>query len=593
VVALGSRKQRAVLASLLLHANERVSHDHLAEELWGERPPATAAHTLQVHVSSLRKALGDAERRTLIVTCPDGYELSVEPEQLDSARFASLTAHGRAALATGDAAAASAALTDALALWRGHPLSDVELQGLDRIEVERLAELRITTLEERIEADLALGRHAQLVGEIGALVAEYPLRERLRAQLMTALARSGRHAEALAAFQDARRTLVDELGLEPSPALRELESAILRHEPSLTASLPKTEPRAPAVLRGRSNRRRAAVMLTVLAALALVAGIAAAVFTTGDRAPGLGAGSPKNAVPTTPHVKHSGPSSSAPSQPRTHAAAAKPRVQTIVAPVRHRASQPAANPKSRSQVAATTVELTATTTSATTRTAKPRQAHKKAAPSHTGVTTQPPPVVRTIADDFEDGIRNVSVWHVIENGTNVDVHEQNGSLEIGIGAGAIPGGQYNNIDGHYGTQCRFPDDFDARVDYRLLIWPAQSGVYLALNAFFANAFVERWSQSAEESGIDPLEVYGSWIESRFAVVNTSDQQGSLRLRRKDGVITSYFLANGQWQKIDSSRSTADAVMGIQLSANQGASVAQTVRVAFDNFSVSAVAPICP
>jgi hypothetical protein len=185
------------------------------------------------------------------------------------------------------------------------------------------------------------------------------------------------------------------------------------------------------------------------------------------------------------------------------------------------------------------------------------------------------------------------MWHEIVTGTNVDVVEQNGSLEIGIGAGATPGGQSNVIGGHYGTQCTFPGDFDARVDYRLVSWPAQSGVYLALNAFFANAFVERLSQSAEEAGPDPLEVYGSWIDPHYSAVTTSDQQGSLRLRRKAGVITSYFLSTGQWQLIASARRAGGAVMGIQLAANPGVSVQKTVRVTFDNFSVSASGAICP
>ena len=297
MLALGSRKQRTLLAALLLHPNERVSLDHLANELWGERAPATAVHTLHVHVSALRKALGDAERRTLIVTRPDGYELSVVPEQLDSVRFLALVARGREALASGDAAAASTALTEALALWRGRPLADVELEGLDRIEVERLAELRITTHEERIDADLALGRQAQLVAEIEALVGEYPLREGLRAQLMTALARSGRHAEALAVYQDARRTLVDELGLEPSPALRELESAILRHDPSLTAALPVKEPLVVAIL-PRGRNRRATLALAVLTALALTSGIAAAFLVGGDEGTSAAA-APQNRVSTT------------------------------------------------------------------------------------------------------------------------------------------------------------------------------------------------------------------------------------------------------------------------------------------------------
>src|SRR4051812_20797693 len=176
-VPLASRKQRALLASLLLHANEPVSQDHLVEELWGAHVPATAEHTLHVHVSGLRKALGDAERRALLVTCPDGYMLAVEPGHVDHLRFTALVADGRAAVADGDPLAASAALAEALALWRGRPLADVEFHGLDRVEVERLAELRIATLEDRIDADLALGRHGELVGELERLIAEQPHRE--------------------------------------------------------------------------------------------------------------------------------------------------------------------------------------------------------------------------------------------------------------------------------------------------------------------------------------------------------------------------------------------------------------------------------
>jgi DNA-binding SARP family transcriptional activator len=577
VLALGSRKQRTLLASLLLHPNERVSLDHLASELWGERPPATAVHTLHVHVSALRKALGDAERRTLIVTCPDGYKVSLEPAQLDSSRFLALAARGREALASGDEAAASTALTEALALWRGRPLADIELEGLDRIEVERLAELRITTHEERIDADLALGRHAQLVGEIEALVGEYPLRERLRAQLMTALARSGRHAEALAVYQDARRTLVDELGLEPSPSLRELEAAILRHDPSLTSALPTKEPLVAAILPQRRNRR-AALALAVLTALALTAGISAALLVGGGEDTRTTA-APQNPAPVTapPPV-----TTTVWSRQQTHAAATKHG---------HVSGRP--RPAAPKQVVAKPV-ADATTSTASRPVHHVTPVITKPKPSHTNVTTtQPAPKVTTFSDDFEDGVRNVSTWHVIVTGTNVDVVEQNGILEIGIGAGATPGGTYNVVDGHYGTMCTFPGDFDARVDYRLLSWPAQSGVYLALNAFFVNAFVERWSQSAEEAGVDPLEVYGSWLDPHLSVVNTSDQQGSLRLRRKDGVITSYFRSAGQWRPLDSARRTGGAVMGIQLSANAGVSVAKTVRVAFDNFSVSASGAICP
>jgi DNA-binding SARP family transcriptional activator len=239
--ALGGPQQRAVLAILLLHANEAVSADRLVDELWGERPPASARAVLQGYVSNLRKALGAAA----IATGASGYAVEIEPGQLDLRRFERFLAEGREALAAGSAEAASRLLGEALALWRGPALADFAYERFARPAAVRLEELRVTALENRIEADLALARHGSLVGELEALVAEHPLRERLRGQLMLALYRSGRQAEALAAYQAARRTLVDELGIEPTPALAELERAILRHDSSLQVAAGTEAPPAP------------------------------------------------------------------------------------------------------------------------------------------------------------------------------------------------------------------------------------------------------------------------------------------------------------------------------------------------------------
>jgi DNA-binding SARP family transcriptional activator len=217
-VPVAGSKQRALLAMLLLHANRVVSRNRLIDALWEEQPPETAAKALQVHVSQLRKVLG-ADR---IVTRTPGYLLRVAPGELDLERFERLVEEGD-----------RDQLTQALALWRGQPLADLADERFAQGEIARLEELRLVALEERIEADLALGRDADLVGELEALVAEHPLRERLRAQLMVALYRSRRQAEALEVYQDARRALVEELGIDPGRALRELEQAILRQEPSL------------------------------------------------------------------------------------------------------------------------------------------------------------------------------------------------------------------------------------------------------------------------------------------------------------------------------------------------------------------------
>jgi DNA-binding SARP family transcriptional activator len=233
---LGGARQRSLLAVLLLHANELVSRDRLIEELWGEEPPETAASALRVHVAQLRKALSDGEPSDrLIVTRAPGYVLTLEPDQLDLHRFERLADQGSRALSEGHWSEASKALHEALALWRGPALADLAYEGFAQPEIARLAELRLSTLESRIEADLALGRHADVIAELEALVAEHPLRELPRGQLMLAFYRTGRQAEALALYRETRRALGDELGIDPSPALQQLERGILRQDPALEA----------------------------------------------------------------------------------------------------------------------------------------------------------------------------------------------------------------------------------------------------------------------------------------------------------------------------------------------------------------------
>ena len=227
-VALGGPKPRTLLAVLALEPGRVVSVDRLVEALWPGDPPETAAHAVQVYVSQLRKALG-----SVIATRAPGYELELAPERVDLHRFARLTQDGRGALEGGDPVSAEGALREALALWRGPALADFLYEPFAQTEIARLEELRTVVLEERIDADLALGRHAELVSELEALVQAQPLRERPRAQLMLALYRSGRQADALAAYRNARETLVEELGIDPGPELRELEAAILRQDDSL------------------------------------------------------------------------------------------------------------------------------------------------------------------------------------------------------------------------------------------------------------------------------------------------------------------------------------------------------------------------
>jgi DNA-binding SARP family transcriptional activator/tetratricopeptide (TPR) repeat protein len=228
-VALGGQKPRALLTVLALEPGRVVSVDRLVEALWPGDPPETASHAVQVYVSQLRKALGP---ETLVTRAP-GYVLELEADGVDVHRFLRLAQEGSAAIESGEAAAAEVALREGLALWRGPALVDFLYEPFAQTQIARLEELRTVVVEERIEADLALGRHAELVSELEALVHAERLRERPRAQLMLALYRSGRQADALAAYRDARETLVDELGIEPGPELKELEAAILRQDESL------------------------------------------------------------------------------------------------------------------------------------------------------------------------------------------------------------------------------------------------------------------------------------------------------------------------------------------------------------------------
>jgi DNA-binding SARP family transcriptional activator len=236
VVALGGSRQRALLAVFLLHRGETLSTDRLIDELWGERAPATAAKTVQVYISRLRKALagGDGNGSAgVVATREHGYELELDPERLDAHRFERLVAEGRSELAAGRPERAAAALEEALSLWRGPPLADLAYEPFAQGEIARLEGLRVAALEELIDANLALGRHAEVIGELERLIAGHPYRERPRAQLMLALYRSDRQADALQAYQDARRALVEELGIEPGERLRELERAILAQDPAL------------------------------------------------------------------------------------------------------------------------------------------------------------------------------------------------------------------------------------------------------------------------------------------------------------------------------------------------------------------------
>lgn len=233
LVDLGGQRQRALLAILLLHAGRVVPSERLIDDLWGARPPKTAPTSLQNAVSQLRKALGS----DVVETKPRGYRLAVAPDHIDAGRFEQLLEAAR-----GDGAALRRRrLVEALALWRGPPLAEFGFEAFAAPEANRLEELRLVAVEERIDAELELGLHAEVIGELEGLVAANPLRERPRAQLMLALYRSGRQAEALQRYQETRRVLVDELGIEPGRTLQQLQAAILRHDTAIGTPSPNGE----------------------------------------------------------------------------------------------------------------------------------------------------------------------------------------------------------------------------------------------------------------------------------------------------------------------------------------------------------------
>ncbi|TML73005.1 MAG: tetratricopeptide repeat protein [Actinobacteria bacterium] len=232
-MALGAPKQRAVLVVLLSHPNQTVSRERLIDDVWGEQAPRSAVQSLQVYVHGLRDAIG----RERLETRGTGYRLTVEADELDAARFEKLVARARRSLGDGRPGEASDALDSALRLWRGTPLADLAGEPVAAREAERLGAFRLDALELRVDANLALGRHEELLPELDALVAEEPFRERFREQQVLALYRAGRQKDALDAYRAARETLVDELGVEPGPQLQALERQVLRQDPELSGPM--------------------------------------------------------------------------------------------------------------------------------------------------------------------------------------------------------------------------------------------------------------------------------------------------------------------------------------------------------------------
>jgi len=582
---LGGPRQRALLSLLLLRANEAVSSERLLDELWGDELPASGSTAVQNQVARLRKVIG-ADR---IETRSDGYAVHVEPGELDLDRFRELVT----AAESEDAARRSELLAEAVGLWRGAALQGLPEAPFVAPESARLEGLRLAALEDRIDADLELGRHADLVAELSALAARYPLQERLRAQLMLALYRSGRQAEALDVYRETRRMLADELGLEPSPALRDLERAILEHDPALDPPVKAARrARATTAVPPPAGRRTPRVVLAALALLALgAAGATAAVLLS--RSPAVVSAAATTAVrttsltTTTQHVAthHGTTRPVTTTRGTTTAPATRPRVTTSATTARI-ATTPAASTRA---VTVTTTHPAVTVAHATTeaRTTAPRTtAPATTAPKKT-TTEAPKPKqeLKRIADDFSAPEVDAATWRVFTDGTGASVAEQGGQLSVTIGADGQAGGPDTAVGGRVATVCTFPDDFDARVDFTLFTWPPADNVRAGLSALFADGFVGRRTTADGEE-------YAASVGPHVASVALDETSGSLRIARVGDVMTTYYWRNGRWVPLASGRSSGAAVLSVGLTAGRDFGT-QEARGAFDDFAVSARNTFCP
>jgi DNA-binding SARP family transcriptional activator len=563
-IPLGGPRQRALLARLLVDANRVVSVDRLAADLW-DAPPQDAHGALQNQISRLRKVLGDR-----LATKAPGYLIRVESGELDLDDFRSLVAQAGAAA---DPRERSRLLREGDALFVGQPLGDVDAPFAEA-ERAALEELRLAACEGRVDADLERGRHAELVPELGTLVRAHPLRERLRGQLILALYRCGRQADALEAYRDAKRMLDEDLGLEPSPALRELERAILTQDESLAASA--VADRSSTATSPPSPRRMWAIVAGTCASLGLAAAAVVLVLSTRPHASGH---NPVAARVPQPVARRTPP----PHKPTHHAAVIKPTVrkhQTTTIAVRQRTvTQTVSSPQHvPAPVPATTAK----------RATKP--VHRAARPAATTTTTaKDTSPVQTMSDDFSESSPNYSLWNVGGDGAGDTWTLQNGELVFAIPASAQTGGQYNQVGPVWGSMCRFEGDFDARVDYRLLAWPRASGVILGLAAWIFRG--SNFSGITRSSGAS--ENYAGNVDGGYDSVNTTDTSGTLRIARVNGMETTYYRANGAWVKLRAARNPGETQLGLQLFAVARDWQHMDVSVALDNFMVTARDVACP
>ncbi len=550
-----------MLAILLLHANEVVRTERLIDELWGEQTPDTAAGVIYNHVSGLRKLLGP----DVLLTVPGGYSLRAEPDSIDLHRFERFVDEARGAPAEERATK----LREALALWRGEPLADLAAEPFARDGAGHLEDLRLAALEARIDADLELGRHGQVVHELEQLVREHPLREHFRTQLMLGLYRSGRQADALVAYREARRVLNEELGLEPSGELRELERRILSQDPTL--DLPASTPavRALPVLRAR---RRGVVLLAAAGLAIAAAAVATSIVHAGSHPRAGAAAAPSFSLAEAPAPWISNTRGSA--EPIRSTKRGRTRSLSVVAKV----------PRSRRHRHGTRAAVRVPGSLAPALRPPPSSPPPRAAPPS---APPPPHPVRSpvapkptilLRDSFGGTALDRSLWSSFTTGSGTEVSERNGRLEMSIAADATPGGDYNLISGWVGSQCHFAGDFDARVSFELLQWPPASGVSVQLAAFFptaGNASVERESGSREQ--------YSAWIPPHATNIPSNDQKGRLRVTRRSGVVRGYFWTGGRWLLLERATIRGPGNLGLQVIAMPAQFGHVAVKVAYDDF----------
>jgi hypothetical protein len=456
-------------------------------------------------------------------------------------------------------------LREALALWRGRPLEDLAFEPALAGDIARLEELRLTVLENRIDADLEAGNGNGLVAELEALIVEYPLRERLRGQLILALYRCGRQAEALEVYRETRRVLADELGLEPSPELRELERAILQQDPALRVS-----PVSAAVVEDPSlqpSRRRAFVGASVTLLLAGF-GTTTAVAVS-DR--------PANPVaeqPTTFITVVDSNTNQTRSHSQTHTGAGQATTATGHSPQQKTTTtKPPALSRSLAIHTPTTSHHAASV---------PLTQHKR-----NGTTRDKRPKLIRIADDFGGPELNALTWNSGSSGPGASFMLADGQLVFSIAGDATLDPQYHYAGSGITTNCEFRGNFDARIDFTVLQWPPENGATISLSAQAGNTAVEL-VQRVTATWDDG---YNAWPSGTSTSIQ--DQSGTLRLARSNGFVLAYYLHDGRWIALGGKLFSGDVQVGVSLDVNQDTWQQQDVSAAVDNFRVTAPGAACP